>query len=210
MSCTGKYLKVLYNGNPIGKDQSCIGDKHLYTTETNLTNPTYEWTLDTISGFGAPVLSRESSFTYTFLNGAHTLICSAHDTNGPCGVHHYAYVTGIICNPPCEVLCIKEEVNVGPGYVNYLTTHFGNKEYPFRGYAIECAAKTSTINDATCKWIEDYLKGQPHCKQAPIKVYWEYNANAKNCIKIVVLNSPLKFTEIMINGIAYKFNTSNC
>jgi len=209
MSCTGKYLKTFYKGVEIKKDQSCVGDKHLYTTETNLSNPTYEWTLDTIHGFGAPILSTESSFLYTFINKEHKLYCAAHD-DGSCGVTHILYVTGIICSPPCPIACVKETVDVGPGFINYLTSHFGNLYNFARGYAFECAPRTSKINDDTCAWIQDYLKGLPHCSQAPIKVYWEYNANRRNCIKLVILNSPLKFTQIMVDGTVYNFNTNEC
>lgn len=211
MNCNDKYVKILYNGMQIRDfDSGCADIQHKYITETNLDSPVYEWTLDDISQLGKPILSTDSSFTYTFDNKTHRLYLVVYSPINQCSIQTTILETGKTCEPLCPNNCRVETVDVPAGYVNYLTSNFGNKYSPSRGYSFECSTTKSTINDNTCQWIEDILKGQPHCKQAPIKVYWESNGLVRNCVKLTIINSPIKFTEIMINGSVFSFITTNC
>jgi hypothetical protein len=212
--CTGnESAGILYNDVKIRQDEGCIYDVHTYTADATGFEGSliYEWTLDgpykpNDPGLH-PILSSSSTYSYTFDDKTHTLYLVIRSEF--CGAVTTARVKGKVCEPECEVKCLKETVSFPGGKLKSLTDNFGNIHLFTESLSFECAP-ASALNDKAVKAILAKLKNMPNCANAPISVRWEYNKNARNCITLTITNSSIKFTKITIGDNIYSFNTTYC
>lgn len=209
MGCSKHNLTIYLDGVAIREDMGCEGTSHVYTSTTTLpSDVTYKWTIDGVYPL-KPILSTSSSFTYTFDNSSHVIYLVATSSEAQCGIQLTLNVDGVECAPECVNACKVETIEVPAGNITHIKSNFKNTEVLPRGLSLQCA-KTSSANDVFTAWMLSYLKGQPNCTNAPISVYWEFLGEKRNCLRITIHNSPIKFISMTIDGVDFNFVTKDC
>lgn len=204
MSCTGKKVTIYADGAIIvspARDYGCNGEVRRFHIVTDMDAPvSYRWSLDGVS----PVLGTSWYFDYPYTLGTHELYVEVR--SGNCAMQRAIKVTGRTC-VNCTVVCNQETVDIPAGQLMYLKDTAG-KAYPItRGVVTQCI---SGLNLNGAADIKKAIREGTNCDTSKLRVFMYHNESGKNCLSLVINNSPIVFDHIKVGGQIFYFNTNKC
>ncbi len=109
----------------------------------------------------------------------------------------------------CPVKCITESVDIPAGFIKMLVNDAGH-QYAMNGY-VGCNRKDSVLNLETCEVIRQMiLANMGRCTDPGVKVFFEYVPTVVKCVRIVIVNSPIKFNYLKAGDTYYNFTRTGC
>lgn len=110
----------------------------------------------------------------------------------------------------CKVKCISESVEIPNGIVQALVNDVGY-QYNLVGYNYTECHKESQSTVATCEAIRQLIVGtMKKCTDPGVRVFYENNPLSEKCVKITILNSPIRFNYIKVADKYYDFVRTGC
>ena len=204
MGCThGQYQVAFYaDGVPLScppKDSGCKGEIRRFSVTTNLPEPvSYRWSLDGVT------LSSKAFLDYKYDDKVHRLLVTV--TSNVFSFAVYITTTGKTCQT-CPVSCVSQTVDFSAGEMISLEDETG-KLYQIQKDITTVCKKNS--NQVAAKAIRKAIHDNSDCGMANMNVAIYYRGLLRNCLSLVITNSPIVFRFLKVGGTKFAIDTTHC
>ena len=199
---------ILFPNSQVRTLEGCSGDVVILSATSDLPLPVkFTWSLDGPYEAGFPILSDTSVCEYTFGEENHEIFLKA--SSGLCEIGKNIRTREKNCDAMCPVACATQVAYIPAGTIYRLTDAAG-KFYDMGNSNIVKCGSLLKANLQVADVIKDKVLFNTKCTRPDFKVNISSSMMNPRCLKIELLNSPVKMRLIKVGNISYMFHTNNC